>query len=242
MAFGGNLMRNPFKLFPVAAVGVGLCWCVYAYSQRRPAASPARTQERLAHTVVSLESGTATISEEFSTLEVQSGATFIVRWEALADCGLLPGTRLSIRAQRTSAERALSALIGPDSDPRHDLIKLDYFIDDQGRVVITSGLDAIESSATLRLYDVSDLLRAAPSRAEAAVVIEKIITEHADMGAWKDFGGTVGTFSVCGNKLCIVQSQHGHAMVVRMLEMMREEVSQTGKLPKFVEAPVFGMP
>lgn len=236
----GNLMRNPSKFLFAAAGGLGLTWSIYAIFQRSPAESRDGTKQRLVHSIVSLDSGIATFADEVAALANQSGVTFIVQWEKLADCDVLPGRRLAVHAGRTSAERALSTLLILEGDADHSPIELDYFIDDKGRVVITSNLDAIESSATLHVYDVSDLLRAGPSRAEAADIVERIVTENANSTSWKGFGGTVGTYYLCGNQLCIVQSRHGQALAVEMLEVMREEVSRTGKLPRFTEAPTFG--
>jgi hypothetical protein len=230
-------MRNPFKLFLAAAGGVGLLCCVYTYSQRRPADSVAGTEQRLAHTLVSIDPRIATISEGVAELEKQSGVTFIVQWEKLADSYVLPGRRLAVHPGRTSAYEALTELLYLDGDADNGPIELSYFIDNEGRVVITTELDSIESSATPRVYDVSDLLRGRPSRAEAALVIETVVIENSDSISWKNRGGTVGGFYLCGDKLCIVQSQGAHGRVASMLEMLHADVLETGKLPSFPRRP-----
>ncbi|HWE98032.1 MAG TPA: hypothetical protein VG269_29065 [Tepidisphaeraceae bacterium] len=242
MALTGHAMRKRSKLFLATAGGMGLLCCVYAFSQRRPAASVAGTRQRLARTVVSLDPRITTFASAVAALEKQSGVTFVVRWQELADRDVHRGSHIAVHPGNTTAERALSTLLLQVREFDYSPVELSYYIDDQGRVVVTSCLDALERSATLRVYEVGDLVRAGPTHDEAADTIEKIITQNAEMETWKDFGGTVGTYYLCGNKLCIVQSQEIHVKVAQLIDRMREEVSQTGKLPKPPEAPTFGVP
>jgi hypothetical protein len=107
----------------------------------------------------------------------QSGLRLAPRWDLLRQAGIDPNTPVTIDIPRGSARAALADLLDCGSQGR---AQVEFFIDEPGAVVITTGADYRARAFVSRSYDISALMPASGDKRAAQGVIADMVRRLID--------------------------------------------------------------
>ncbi|TWT43813.1 hypothetical protein RAS1_02130 [Phycisphaerae bacterium RAS1] len=132
---------------------------------RPPTARVPETRALLNQKMIDVSFGDASLEAAIDWLRSATGADFVVRWQPLEDAGVRRDTAVSLNVRNLPLSQVLWLLLteagGPD-------VRLAYRA--SGRLILISTEEDLDREMVTRVYDVSDLLFAAPRFRNAAQI------------------------------------------------------------------------
>ncbi|MDB5358097.1 MAG: hypothetical protein JWN24_4550 [Phycisphaerales bacterium] len=185
----------------------------------KPSPATEAANKKLQGKIADVRFAEVTLGDAIDQLRDLSGLNIFVNWKSLEKAGLDRTARVSLHLKDKRLSTVIDLLLTVAATEGE---KLGYLVEDG--VVSISTEDDLAKNTLTRVYDVRDLLAAAPAGAKRDVqvaAVVKLIMDEVASDTWRDRGGKVGAIRELQGQLIVTQTPDNHTRIVSLLDHIR---------------------
>ncbi|MDB5292607.1 MAG: pilQ 1 [Phycisphaerales bacterium] len=185
----------------------------------KPSPATEAANKKLQERIADVRFSDVGLGDAIDQLRDLSGLNIFVNWKSLEKVGLNRTARVSLHLKDKRLSTVIDLLLTVAATEGE---KLGYLVEDG--VVSISTEDDLAKNTLTRVYDVRDLLAAAPPGATRDVqvaAVVKLIMDEVASDSWRDRGGKIGAIRELQGQLIVTQTPDNHTRIVSLLDHVR---------------------